>query len=175
MKVESSASTTASPRATSSHGRGLPEGGVDASDSIRPRAIVRRNVDVHVDATIFDFALCQLHVLEHEKLRRCLELVNESPDVSIFARQRHSIDEIHQLAVALRLGFRVRALHPKSALLRDLLNSEERDSTSRSHVGRQDLVIELLQLLIGLALALDRRLSPLTIPPGGVERGGRRG
>src|SRR5207342_629396 len=105
MNCGSSASATANASATSSHGRGLPERG-DVSVSIRPGPVIGRNVDVDVQTSILDLALRQLHVFEHEKLRRRLELVNEAADVSILTGQGRAIDELHELTLAL--GFRLR-------------------------------------------------------------------
>src|SRR6185436_5595329 len=110
MNVESSARTTATPNAISSHGRGLPDGCEDVSVAIRSRPVIGGNFDVHVDATTLDFALRQLDLLEHQEFGRRLEFVNEAPDVPILTGERDSICELDELAVALRPGVRRRAL-----------------------------------------------------------------
>src|SRR4029078_11400784 len=108
-----------------SHGRGLPDGGVDDSVPIRSRPVVRRDLHVDVQAAILDFALSQLAVLQHEKLRRGFELVNEAADAAIVPGKRRAIGELHELTVAFRLGFRRRPLDSQAALLRQLLDPEK--------------------------------------------------
>ena len=67
-----------------------------------PGPVVRRDLDVDVQAAVLDLALRQLHVLEHEKLRRRFELVDEAADVSVLARKRRAVGELDEVAVALR-------------------------------------------------------------------------
>ena len=62
------------------------------------------------------------------------------------------VGELHELTVALRLRIGRLALEPQIALLRELLDPQERDAARAAHVGRQDVAVELLQLLVGLAL-----------------------
>src|SRR5262245_40070875 len=66
--------------------------------------VVRRNFDGNVQALVAFLPLRQRDVLEHEKLRRGLELMDEPPDAAIVANQHDLRGELAKLAALRPLG-----------------------------------------------------------------------
>ena len=121
----------------------------------------------------FSTSLCvEPHILEHEEFGGSFQLMNETANVSVLARERGVKRKLHELTVSLRFGIGRLALQSKIALLGELFDAKKRDPSRRAHVRRQHVGVELLQLLIGLPFSFDGRAGGVVITSGRIQRDG---